>query len=96
MSNYRFAWDRAKSLTNRRKHGISFELAALVFFDPLHVSVQDRIEDGEVRWQTVGQVGGMMIVVVAHTIVEEENAEIIRIVSARPATRKERKRYEEG
>ena len=96
MSDYRFTWDRAKSLSNRRKHGISFELAARVFFDPLHVSVQDRIEDGEVRWQTVGQVGGLMIVVVAHTIVEEEDAEIIRIVSARPATRKERKRYEEG
>jgi len=88
--------DRAKSLTNRRKRGISFELAARVFFDPLHVSVQDRIEDGEVRWQTVGQVGGTMIVVVAHAVVEDEVVEVIRIVSARPATRKERKRYEEG
>ena len=96
MKEYRFTWDRAKSLTNRRKHGISFELSARVFFDPLHVSVQDRIEDGEVRWQTMGQVGGMMIVVVAHTVVEHEDAEVIRIVSARRATRKERKRYEEG
>ncbi|MXZ22740.1 MAG: BrnT family toxin [Caldilineaceae bacterium SB0665_bin_25] len=96
MTEYRFTWDRAKSLTNRRKHGISFELAARVFFDPLHVSVQDRIEDGEVRWQTMGQVGGTMIVVVAHTVVEDEDAEVIRIVSARPATRKERNRYEEG
>lgn len=71
-----------------------------VFLDPLHISVQDRIEVGEQRWQTVGQINGLAVVLVAHTFTEEgpldEPVEVIRIISARPATRKERKRYEEG
>lgn len=45
-------WDDRKSATNYRKHGIRFEEAALVFDDPLAVSEQDRIENGEQRWQT--------------------------------------------
>jgi uncharacterized DUF497 family protein len=42
------------NLSNLRKHGISFEEASHVFHDPLYVSVQDRIENGELRWQTLG------------------------------------------
>jgi uncharacterized DUF497 family protein len=46
--------DEAKNLSNQRKHdGVSFEEARLVFQNPLHVSVQDRNEGGEQRWQTV-------------------------------------------
>lgn len=44
-----FEWDAAKAESNRRKHGVSFETAVRVFADPLHVSEQDRIEDGEQR-----------------------------------------------
>jgi uncharacterized DUF497 family protein len=44
-----FEWDEAKNLSNRRKHGVSFEEASAVFRDPLYVSVQDRTEDGELR-----------------------------------------------
>ncbi len=44
-----FAWDEAKNRSNRRKHGISFETAVRVFLDPLHLSRQDRIVEGEER-----------------------------------------------
>ena len=96
----RFTWDEAKNLANQKKHGISFEEAVRVFFDPLHLSVQDRIEEGEQRWQTLGLVGGMTILLVAHTVTEdgpdEKPIEVIRLISARRATRKERMRYENG
>jgi len=88
-------WDDAKDATNYRKHGIRFEEAAWVFVDPLAISVQDRIENGEQRWQTVGRVGGCLLLLVAHSVQLEE-VEIIRIISARRADRNERKRYEQG
>ena len=94
----RFEWDEAKNLSNRRKHGVSFEEASQVFRDSLYVSVQDRIEDGELRWQTLGLVEGLLLLIVAHTVREERDdgtsVEVIRIISARPATRRERRRYE--
>jgi uncharacterized protein len=95
----RFEWDEAKNLSNQRKHGVSFEKASAVFLDPHHVTVQDRVEDGEPRWQAVGMVEDLLILTVAHAV-REENAEgtsvdVFRIISARPATRKERRRYED-
>ena len=100
MTEPRFTWDEDKNLSNQRKHGISFELAVRVFFDPLHLSVHDRVEDGEQRWQTLGQIGGVAVVLVAHAFTEDgptdERVVVIRIISARPATRRERTRYEEG
>jgi hypothetical protein len=57
--------------------------------------VQDRFESGEQRWQTVGMVGGLLLLLVAHTV-RLEDVEVVRIVSARRADRKERKRYEYG
>jgi uncharacterized protein (DUF4415 family) len=50
-----FSWDEAKNRLNQRKHGVSFELAKLVFDDPLQVTRQDRTEAGERRWQTRGE-----------------------------------------
>ena len=98
MEGIRFEWDETKNLSNRRKHGVSFEEASQVFRDPLYVSVQDRIEGGEARWQTLGLVGGLLLLMVAHAVREEHDdgisVEVIRIISARPATRKERRRYE--
>ena len=94
----RFVWDPAKAEANQRKHGVRFEDAVRVFFDPLHLTVQDRVEGSEYRWQTIGQVGGAAILLVAHTITEDgpEPVETIRIISARRATPQERKRYANG
>ena len=88
-----FEWDANKAKSNWVKHGIRFEDAVLVFDDPQHLSQQDRIENGEYRWQTIGLVYG---IVVTHTIRFESGNEIIRIISARKADRKERSRYEHG
>ena len=86
-----------KRATNLRKHGVRFEVAKLVFDDPLHVTRQDRMEGGELRWQTVGMAGGVALLLVAHTWRETESGqEHIRIISARRATRLERKVYEQG
>lgn len=68
MTDIRFEWDEAKNFANQRKHGVSFEEASQVFHDPLHLSVQDRIEGGEQRWQTLGIVGGLILLTVAHVV----------------------------
>jgi uncharacterized DUF497 family protein len=86
-------WDENKNQLNIRDHKLSFEVSQHVFDDPLHISRQDRIEDGEERWQTVGQIAGRYIVLVAHTY---PGIEDVRIISARKASRKERRGYEEG
>ena len=89
-----FTWDPIKDGNNKSKHGISFETASLVFSDPLHMSVLHRVVNGEQRWKTMGFVGGLVIIVVVHTYTEKEDKEIIRIISARKATKRERKYYE--
>ena len=67
----------------------------LVFDDPLSVSQQDRIENGEQRWQTIGMVGACLLLLVAHTVrFEDEGIEVVRIISSRRVDRKERRRYE--
>ncbi|KER03520.1 BrnT family toxin [Photorhabdus temperata subsp. temperata] len=91
-----FEWDLTKAETNFRKHGIRFEEAALVFDDPFHLSLQDRFENGEYRWQAIGTVKECVVVLVAHTIRFEDGTAVIRIISARKAERNERKRYEHG
>jgi uncharacterized protein len=92
-----FSWDDDKNASNLAQHGVSFEAAKLVFDDPLHLSRQDRIENGEQRWQTIGLVVDCLLLLVAHTWVDEDDGtEHIRIVSARRATKIERKVYEQG
>lgn len=86
----RFVWDERKNLSNQRKHGISFQLSTSVFDDPMHVMIQDRVVDGEVRWRTIGEVNGKYLLLVAHTF-EEEGEELVRIISAREATAHERR-----
>jgi uncharacterized DUF497 family protein len=89
----RFEWDEAKNRHNLAKHKIGFDTARLVFDDPQMLSEQDRIVDGEERWQTYGIIGGL-IVMVAHTWWEEDGEEVIRMISARKASSRERKTYE--
>lgn len=92
----RIVWDEAKNRVNRLKHGVSFETAQLVFDDPLHVSVPDRHEHGEERWKTIGMVGAVVVLLVVHTYGDEYGEEIVRIISARKATKGERARYQDG
>jgi uncharacterized DUF497 family protein len=93
----RFEWDPVKAAGNLRKHGVSFDTAIRAFADPFALIEQDRIEDSEHRWQTIGMVEGHQLLLVAHTIRDEDGqtVEVIRIISARRADRKERRRYEQ-
>lgn len=91
----RIEWDERKNRQNRRKHGISFELALEVFWDPFCLTIHDRVVSGEERLWTVGRLENLTVIVVVHTTRTEEGEEITRIVSARKATPRERKVYEE-
>jgi uncharacterized protein len=91
----KFTWDPVKNQMNQAKHGVSFETAILVFDDPYHLSKLDRVVDSEERWQTIGEIRGMVILIVAHTYSKKKGEEQVRIISARKATKKERQRYEE-
>jgi len=94
-----FKWDAAKAATNLRKHGVSFEVAVRAFADPFALTGPERVEHGEQRWQTLGMVDGYLLLLVAHTVLElktdNQVIEVIRIISARQADRKERRRYEQ-
>jgi uncharacterized DUF497 family protein len=92
----RFVWDEDKNQSNLARHNVSFELASLVFQDPLQISEPDPHESEE-RWRTLGLVKGVVVLIVVHTIKEDEDGyEEIRIISARKATRAEREAYEES
>lgn len=83
-------WTHRKNSLNLAKHYLSFDLAQHVFDDPFQLNIQDRHEHGEERWQTIGLINNTLIILVAHTL----NDQVIRIISARKATKKERKLYE--
>src|SRR6185437_5459594 len=93
-----FEWDAVKAKSNERKHGVVFEDAMLIFDDPYVISEQDRIVEGEQRWQSIGIVRGIHFLLVAHTSEtgEREGPERVRIISARKANRQERARYEQN
>jgi len=91
----RFEWDENKNRQNLKKHGVSFEIAMEVFDDPFCLTSQDRIVEGEERLWTLGRVEDLNILVVVHTVVDERDEEVIRIISARKATPRERAFYEE-
>jgi uncharacterized DUF497 family protein len=89
----RFEWDPTKAEANLRKHGVSFGEASTVFQDDLSATGDDpdhSIE--ERRFVTFGVSSSGRLLVVAHA----EGGDVFRIISARPATRGERKFYEEG
>jgi len=87
-----FEWDADKAAQNLLAHGVSFEEASTVFFDPLSATAADPDHSvGEARFITFGISSSDRLLVVAHT----EREEVIRIISAREATRSEREIYEE-
>ncbi len=86
-------WHPEKARSNLRKHGVSFEEAASVFRDPLSVTISDPLHSTEEdRLVTIGQSGRNRTLVVVHS----EVGDTIRMISARLATRRERREYEEG
>lgn len=90
----RVEWDPRKSDKNRRKHKIDFAFVARGFHDPLKRIEIEGSEHGEIRWRTICEIDGR-IFVVSHTLREEGEAEIYRIISARKAEPRERHAYQE-
>ena len=93
MDEITFEWDTKKAQTNDRKHGISFEEAETVFYDPnARISYDPDHSQDEYRYILLGMSESFKLIVVCH--VYRENDESIRIISARKATRQERENYE--
>ena len=91
-----WAWDPEKDRSNRQKHKLSFQTAVKAFDDPAHVTFDDPCE-WEERWRTLGQIQGVLIIVV-HTDPIMEATRVLqsgRLISARKATPKERAIYED-
>lgn len=88
-----FEWDEQKAKGNKKKHGVSFEEASTVFADPLSRTIPDPIHsEEEDRFVILGESNRRRLLVVSFT----DRGENIRIISARTATHRERKNYEEG
>lgn len=88
----RFEWNALKAVANLRKHGVSFDEASSVFFDPLSATGDDPDHSLDERhFLTFGVSSSGRLLVVAHA----EHDDAIRIITARLATRAERKLYEE-
>ena len=91
-----WTWDPEKAAANKRKHGVSFELAARVFDDPFSRTLPDPYPDKE-RWRTIGKPSSAssLLLFIVHTWPDDAD-DNGRIISAREAVSHERKAYEEG
>jgi len=89
----KFEWDSAKADSNEKKHGVSFEEAKSVFYDELAIQFyQNDNEEGEDRFLMLGLSAAHKVLMICHC--ERSSGNIVRIISARKATRNERKFYE--
>jgi hypothetical protein len=97
MAQIQFDWDPVKAAANAVKHGVTFEEAMGVFVDPLASSIMDPASpQGEERWITIGLNLAQRLLVVVHTHIEfADDIVVVRIISARKATKNERKQYEQ-
>jgi uncharacterized protein len=91
LAGQRFRWDAQKASSNFAKHGVRFEQACEVFFDPF-VQFIDASPGDESRDAALGLTDDWSLLFVVHMVKESE---FVRIISARPATRPERRRYED-
>ena len=92
MSNIRFTWDLTKATQNRRKHGVSFEEAQSVFYDEYAQLAPDPDHSNEEdRFILLGRSSQMRLLIVCHCYRESDS--VIRIISARKATKKEQRSY---
>jgi uncharacterized DUF497 family protein len=88
-----FEWDQAKAKVNLAKHGVSFEQATSAFYDPLSLTIPDPMHSvGEFRFILIGVSDAGRTLVVAHS----DRGQAIRIISARPTSRKEKNFYEKN
>jgi uncharacterized DUF497 family protein len=88
-----FEWDSRKARSNLTKHGIGFDEASTIFGDPLSLTIPDSEHSrAESRYITIGRTFNGKLVVVVHT----DRGDNIRVISARRASRRERKFYEEA
>jgi uncharacterized DUF497 family protein len=86
-----FEWDASKARSNIKKHGISFEEATTIFGDPRAITIESSIVSREKRLVTIGRSAtGRFVIVVVHI----DRNDRLRVISARPASRAERKQYE--
>jgi hypothetical protein len=90
MYGIAFEWDGRKDSANRRKHGVGFAEASTVFDDPLSITIPDHGLEEE-RFVIIGMSSKRSLLIVVHTI----RGERIRLISARSATKDERRNYEE-
>ena len=91
-----FEWDARKAGSNKNKHGVSFEEAKSLFFDPFLITFPDEgHSDFEERYISIGYSIRGRVLLVVHTEREIDNELVIRIISCRPATSSERRVYEE-
>jgi len=89
----RFEWDERKAALNLREHGVSFREAATIFGDPLSLTISDPDHSvAEMRFIDIGLSHRGRVLVVSYT----ERGDNIRLISARPATRREQRQYEEA
>jgi len=92
MEDLSFAWDERKNSANRRKHGVGFEEAVSAFFDPDAAELyDDEHSEWEDRFLLIGLSSRLRILLVCHCFREAES--VIRIISARRATARERAFY---
>lgn len=90
----KFQWDATKERTNRKKHGITFSEACLVFGDAYLLNLFDgNHSEDEERWITMGQTPDGKIIVVSHTYRGGGAEEAVRIISARKTTKNETHQY---
>ncbi len=95
MDDLRFEWDERKNQENKRKHGVSFEEARSVFFDQKAVEFYDDEHDQrEERFLLLGVSARLRILMVCHCL--RQGGDVIRIISARKATKNERREYPWG
>lgn len=90
LQDTNFEWDHAKASTNFKKHGVSFETACETFFDPFLVAAEGGSEQNEIRDALIGITIDWKLLLVVYVM----RANVIRVISARPATKPERKLYE--
>lgn len=90
-STMNIEFDQKKALSNLKKHGVSFAEAATVLLDAMSLVREDDDAQGEARFLAVGVSNAGHVLTVCYTLVGDE---VIRLISARPATKNERRQYE--